>query len=286
MSGNTSKTYIMETEGMKTFIKKAPVDKFDTRTLAFQSNLRQYIQGKFNINQYDSIKVVTGGGTEMFYEIAFEHLNEKTWRPNRENMEIIGKSMAYIHNHCSRNKTQITLNVKTERYDKMDGWLMLSDEIPFKQEAQEMRMDIFNNISRLNSTQPKIPLHRDFKPHNILSDGENFHLIDFDFAAVDYISLEVMGFIVDIIESGLGNVKSFLEAYLSNIEVPNVKPESFVDDYLNYLCTNTFPFYLQNSLESANFKNLVEHRNKSLETLYSYRTKINQMIEDIQNENI
>jgi len=286
MSGNTSKTYILDTEGMKTFVKKTPVDKFDTRSLAFQSNLRQYIQGAFNINQYDSIKVVTNKESEMFYEISFEHLNEKKWTPNIKNMELIGKSMAIIHNHCSRNQTQITLNKKTESYNRLDNWIMLSNDIPFKEEAHEMRKGIFKNINRLNSTQPKIPLHRDFKPHNIIFDGEKYHLIDFDFAAIDYVSLEVMGFIVDIIESGLGNVKAFLEAYLDNIEVPGIQPESFVDDYLNYLCTNTFPFYLNKTLEPNNFKNLVDHRNNSLETLFSYRDRINQMIERIQDENI
>lgn len=288
MSGNTSKTYILETEGMKTFVKKAPVDKFDTRTLAFQSNLRQYIQGKFNINQYDNIKVVTDGGTGMFYEIAFEHLDERKWAPNKDNMAIIGKAMAYIHTHCSRNKAQITLNVKNEAYDKMEAWQLLSDDIPFKKKAQKIRQSIFKEIPRLNTNQPKIPLHRDFKPHNILFNGESFSLIDFDFAAVDYVGLEVMGFIVDIIESGLGNVQSFLNAYLTHCEVPGIKEAapSFVNDYLNYLCTNTFPFYLQESLEPKNFKNLVQHRNKSLETLHSNSDRIQRMIEEIQHENI
>ena len=286
MSGNTSKTYIMDTEGMKTFVKKTPVDKFDTRTLTFQSNLRQVIQGAFNINQYDGIKVVTDGGTSLFYEIAFEHLNEKQWTSTVENMELIGKSMAYIHNHCSRNKEQITLKVKQEPYNRVDVWKMLSDDIPFKKESQQMREEIFKNIPRLNHKQPKIPLHRDFKPHNIIFDGEKYHLIDFDFAAVDYISLEVMGFIVDIIPTGLANVKAFLEAYLENVDVPGIQSESFVDDYLNYLCSNTFPFYLHASLEPKNFNNLVEHRNNSLETLYEYRDKINQIIERISNENI
>ena len=289
MSGNTSKTYILDTEGMKTFIKKAPVDKFDTRTLAFQSNLRQYIQGTFNINQYDNIKVVTGdAGTDMFYEIAFQHLDEQPWAPNKDNMKIIGKSMAFIHNHCFRNKTQITLNVKKESYDRMESWMLLSDDIPFKKKAQKIRQSIFNDIPRLNTAQPKIPLHRDFKPHNILFDGTNYHLIDFDFAAVDYVGLEVMGFIVDIIESGLGNVQAFLDSYLTHCEIPGIQEAAklFVTDYLNYLCTNTFPFYLHGSLEPKNFKNLVKHRNNSLETLYSYSDRIRKMIEEIQYENI
>jgi serine/threonine protein kinase len=286
MSGNTSKTYILDTEGMKTFIKKAPVDKFDPRTLTFQSNLRQVISGQFNINQFDNIKVVTGGTMDLTYEISFEHLEEKQWAPNKTNMELIGKSMAYLHNHCNRNKNQITLNTKTEDYSTMNSWLMLSDNIPFKKESYKRRLEIFNNIPRLNLSQPKIALHRDFKPHNIIFDGERYHLIDFDFAAIDYVSLEVMGFIVDIIKTGLSNAESFIRAYISNVDVSNIKPMSFVDDYLNYLCTNTFPYYMKDSLEYNNFKKLVEHRNESLEILWMMRDKINKIIEKVINENI
>lgn len=287
MSGNISNTYINETEGMKTFIKKVPVDKFDTRSLTFQSNLRQYIKGAFNINHCGNIKVVTDGGTGMFYEIEFEYLDEKPWRPNSENMKLIGTSMAIIHNHSYRNKNQITLNSKRDEYSRIENWNLLSNDIPFKTESQERRREIFKELNlKLDTTQPKIPLHRDFKPHNIIFDGDKYHLIDFDFAAIDYVSLEVIGFVVDIIDSGLGNVKTFLEAYLDMIDIKGIKPLSFVDDYLAYLCTNTFPFYMNESLESDAFKNLVEHRNNSLETLYHHRHTIQQMIEKFKHENI
>lgn len=283
MKGNINKTYIADREGKKVFIKRVPVSDFDTRTLQFQSNLRQNIEGAFKINQYNNIKVVTDGGTGMFYEIEFELLDEKEWRPNSENMELIGKSMAYIHNTCWRNKNQIDLKQKTDIYNNISTWNLLDNDIPFKKVSQLKREEIFKKGVRLNEKQPKIPLHRDFKPHNIVFDGNSYNLIDFDFAAVDYVSIEVMGFVVDIIDTGLGNVKTFLKSYLDNIEIPNIIPTSFVDDYLSYLCTNTFPFYMHGNLEESSYENLVEHRNNSLETMWYHRDTIQQMIEDESN---
>lgn len=283
MKGNINKTYIADREGKKVFIKRVPVSDFDTRTLQFQSNLRQNIEGAFKINQYNNIKVVTDGGTGMFYEIEFELLDEKEWRPNSENMELIGKSMAYIHNTCWRNKNQINLKQKNDIYNNISTWNLLDNDIPFKKVSQLKREEIFKKGVRLNEKQPKIPLHRDFKPHNIVFDGNSYNLIDFDFAAVDYVSIEVMGFVVDIIDTGLGNVKTFLKSYLDNIEIPNIIPTSFVDDYLSYLCTNTFPFYLHGNLEESSYENLVEHRNNSLETMWYHRDTIQQMIEDESN---
>jgi serine/threonine protein kinase len=282
MGGNISKTGTEVVDGIELFTKKVEVDKFDTRTLAFQSQLRQHITGKFKINRYESIQVVSEN-SKLVYKLQFEKLNEKDWSINAENMEIIGKSMAYMHNHSSRNYKMIRLPVKNEEYNSMDKWLYFTKDIPFKEESYNQRLQIFKNIDRLNTSQPKIPIHRDFRKHNILFDGETYNLIDFDFAAVDFVSLEVMGFVSDIIESGINNVKVFLKSYFENLDF-DVKPLSFVDDYLNYLCTNTFPFYMSDSLEPINFQNLVEERNKNLETLYNNRLIIKEIIEDITYE--
>ena len=280
--GNTSNTMIVEAEDHKMFIKQTPVDSFDTRTLSFQSNLRQVISGKFNINRYENIEVKPNGA-QLNYNIQFEYIDEKQWAVNTESMELIGKSMAFIHTHCSRNKNQIALNIKSESYDSILDWAYeLSEDrnIPFVKDSFNSRVEIFDEINDFNHSQPKIPLHRDFKPHNIIFDGENYHLIDFDFAAVDYVSIEVMSFVSDIIKTGLGNVKTFLKSYMEHIEIPGINFETFVDDYLNYLCTNRFPFYNYERMEPTNFKNLVDHRNESLKQMWENRTKLQTIIED------
>ena len=281
--GNTSQTFIEKVDGVELFIKRKPVQGFDTRVLAFQSRVRQIISGSFNVNKFENVGVkASGPNNDLFYEMKFEKLDEKEWAPNEDNMKIIGTSMAIIHNYCFLNADSISLNEKEEKYDAstMQKWLEIDQETPFLAESFEQRKDIFKSINRLNQSQPKIALHRDFRPHNILFDGENYHLIDFDFAAIDYVSLEVMGFISDIIETGMSNVKAFLEGYFSNINIPII-PESFVDDYLNYLCTNTFPFYLHENLEPANYRNLVEHRNNALNSLYNNRENIQYLIKNM-----
>jgi hypothetical protein len=280
MTGNISKVYVKDTQDGTVFVKKVPVDSFDTRTLAFQSRIRQIIGGKFNVNRYDSIEVIPENG-ELFYHITFEHIKEQKWAMSVDNMALIGKSMAIIHNYCYRNSNHIVLDKKENEYNDMGQWLTIPDTVPFKKESYEMRKEIFENIERLNLEQPKIALHRDFKPHNIIADSEKLYLIDFDFAAVDFVTLEVMSFLVDIAERGTSIVKSFLTSYLENIDIPIVY-ESMVDDYLNYLCVNVFPFYSYEKMEPNNFKNLVEHRNNSLQSLYNKRDIINDIILEIK----
>jgi thiamine kinase-like enzyme len=280
MTGNISKVYVKDTPEGKAFVKKVPVDSFDTRTLGFQSRLRQIISGKFNINRYDSIEVKPENG-ELFYHISFEYIKEDKWLMSPENMSLIGKSMAIIHNYCYRNSNHIVLDKKENLYNDMGQWLTIPNSVPFKKESYEMRKEIFEKIERLNLEQPKIALHRDFKPHNIIADSEKLYLIDFDFASVDFASLEVMAFLVDIIERGTSLVKAFITSYLENIDIPIIF-ESIVDDYLNYLCVNAFPFYSYERLEPNNFKNLVEHRNNSLISLYNKRDIINDIILEIK----
>jgi hypothetical protein len=278
MSGNISKTYIKE----GSFRKRVPVSGFDLRTVSFQSMLRQIINGKFSVNRYEQSRVLTSG-SELEYELEFDLIDEKEWAPNPDNMRIIGKSMSIIHNYCFRNNKHISLDTKNSSYDNMDSWLSINRNIPFKDDSYSLRRDIFRNIKKFNAGQPKIALHRDFKPHNILYDGDSYNLIDFDFAAKDFVSIEIMSFIVDVMESGKTNVRTFIESYIENSEIP-VKYNSLVDDYLAYLCTNTFPFYMHDKLNPQNFKNLVEHRNNSLILLYENRESLSKIITETQNK--
>jgi len=281
--GNMSKTIIKEDNGVKLFSKVKDVHTFDTRTLIFQTNMERLNMGSFNINKFKGIRIIPNEHSGFSYEFDFEYIDPKPWTINKESMEVIGKSMAMIHNYAYFNSSLISLNIKEEAYDSMSKWSMLThpDLSELKVESVLKRMEIFMQIPRISTMlQPKAPLHRDFKPHNIISDGEKFYLIDFDFAAVDFISLEIGGFIVDIIDSGLDNVESFLKAYLSVIDVP-ILIHSVVDDYLNYLCTNNFPFYLSDSLDKDSLINLINHRNHSLDILWQNRDNVNDIIKNI-----
>lgn len=277
IAGNMSQTFVkINDDGKKVFIKQKDANQFDIRSLTFQSQLQGIIRGKFNINKFKDLQI-KNSESKMDYIIEFDYVEHQDWVPDEENMKIIGTAMAHLHNFAYHNRNFIKLNIKDEKYDKMDKWYI---PVPAKykdirDEFREKREAVFANLQPISDSQPKIALHRDFKPHNILFDGTNYHLIDFDFAAIDYVSLEIMAFVVDILETGFKNVETFLKAYLDMIDF-SIDRKSIVSDYLNYLCTNTFPFYMASSLDEVSFMNLVNHRDRAFDLLIEHK-------EDIEN---
>lgn len=292
MSGNISQTQVHEVNGKKHFIKIKPVGSFNMQTIQFQCDLYnlykfKYPDDNFKINKFKGFSYGDFKGKSCFH-LTFEYINNIPWQISKDNINIVARAMARMHNLSRLNRKhiidQIKLPIKDNKYDSIDAWNKIIDNAPniIKQDAikaKSMRHWIFNKIERLNLKQLKIPLHRDFKPHNILYDGRYFYLIDFDFAAIDYLSLEVMGFVVDILNQSLDLVVEFFKTYFKNLEFP-VYANFFVDDYLNYLCTNTFPFYMHNQLDGISFNNLVNHRNESLTKLFENRNIINSIIKD------
>lgn len=283
MQGKISKTYIKEFDDNVVFCKLKEPDSFDVRTVLFQSKLSQIINGKFKINKFNGInlKIING---KTYYELQFEKINHINWTPNSENMKITGAAMAHIHNYAFRNRKIINLPYKDEKYDSMQKWLFFSKKDSLINNAYEMRLNIFNKIPRFNVKQVKIPLHRDFKLHNILFDGQSYYLIDFDFAAIDYVNIEIMSFIIDLYEYGIEYVKIFLENYFNKVNVP-IAINTCVTDYINYLCTNTFPYYLSNSLEIDVIKELGQYRDKCLETVYNNQEIFNKIIKEAYDSN-
>ena len=277
MRATMSKTYLKEVGGKEVFCKLKPCNDFDTRTVMFQAKIAETIGGIFSINKFKGINLIQADKSS-YYEIQFEKLSQMPWEPTEANMKLIGTSMAHIHNYAHFNKDLINLSVKSETYSDMNKWITLKKEF---ETAYTVRNDIFEQIKRFNLKQPRIPLHRDFKLHNIVYDGTKYSLIDFDFAAADFVSIEIMGFIVDVIPYGMEFVKTFFEAYHKTIDIP-VDQSSYVTDYLNYLCTNTFPYYLKDKLSVENMTELVEYRNKCLNTIYSNKDELNKIIEETQ----
>ena len=279
MKPSMSKTYFKKVDETEVFCKLKPANDFDTRTVVFQAKLSEMIGGTFCINQFIGVNLKQSG-KETYYELMFDKVEEQSWTPNENNMRLIGTAMAHLHNYAYNNRNLLNLPVKNESYSEMDKWLYIKKD-PVANKAYEARMDIFNNIERFNNAQPKLPLHRDFKLHNIIFDGTKHILIDFDFAAVDYVSIEVMGFIVDVVPYGIENVKTFFEYYNKTIDIP-VITDSFVSDYLNYLCTNTFPFYMKDKMSVESLNDLIDYRNKCVETIYNNKDIINQILKETQ----
>jgi len=276
ITANINKTYFkLDENGHEAFCKLVP--KLNSTIFDFQNLLGDSITGKFNINKYLYTNVKPG--FENSFELVFEKIENKQWDINPNSMHIIGKSMSILHGAANVNRNEIHIPIKNEKYDSMEKWDVMPNTTQ-SQRAYKRRREIFRQLESFNLSQPKIPLHRDFKPHNILFDGNSFHLIDFDFAAVDYTCLEIMAFIVDI--RGEDNIKAFIDAYKS-ISNNGVNFNTMVNDYLVYLCTNTFPFYMKDSLDNTGFMNLLNHRNSVLEYLWNNKDMINKLVKDENN---
>jgi len=273
--GNINKTYLSEDKEFGEVFCKL-VSNPNRSIYEFQNLLARVVGGKFNVNKY----LCTNIKSNNEFELVFEKIENKTWVINEESMYIIGKSMAVLHRLAKEEQSNIHIPIKNEKYDSMEKWNFIANST-LSQPAFKLRREIFKQLKPFNLNQPKIPVHRDFKPHNIMFDGSKYWLIDFDFAAVDFACLEVMSFVVDIIGTNHNNIKAFIKGYKT---IDNgIDFKTMVNDYLVYLCVNTFPFYMKDSLSETGFKNLLNNRNNSLSDLWSIKETINNILNDESN---
>ena len=250
-------------DGNWSFVKSWDKSKYNPHSLLFQEAMLD-LDIPLKIN-----KIISKDDSKR--EATFEYINEKPWNLDITKARMIGESMAKIHNWAATSKKVEALKIpgKESLYDNMDDWHDLevgtfgSNLFEVKLTAKAVRDRIIKSIETeglkmgVNPNQPKIATHRDFKKHNIISDGKDLHLIDFDFTATEYVSLEIMAILTDCIiernepiDEEMGGSKEnrakicieFLLAYKKYSKL-DIIWESVLYDYLSYLCSNTFPFY-------------------------------------------
>lgn len=263
MAGNTSTYKIFHQGKGKFFAKVMPVKGLDISSFAFQ----RYLYDKFesDLKICEPLKIVSEKPDRV--EIIYKYIQHQDWHLSETNIKMIAKSLAELHNFCYDNRHLISLPVKTPVV-ATGHWSSVEDTFE-KTLSVKIRKDIYENLKPYDVDQLCIPLHRDFKTHNIISDGEKFYLIDFDFAAVDNIGIEIMSFIIDFyyISRDETLVKEFIKVYKENSKL-NINWESVLNDYLVYMCVNTFPFYMRERIGEINFKQLLSERNGKLNFTY------------------
>ena len=265
------------------FIKYIPRNKYDIRTSIFQDQLYNNLN---NLNNFQINKILVfnnQNNTGDFIKCHYEVINEKEWELNETAVTIIAENMAKIHNYSYYERDKIDLPIKNSLYDSLEEWEKLFKIKKVNKDDFFLRQNIFQNIKSINKNQIKIPLHRDFRKHNILFDGEKYILIDFDFAAYDFITLEIMGFISDLLdesnfEKRINLIEIFLKTYIKFSTIQGIIYQDLVTDYLNYLCVNTFPVYLKNSISEKNYDNLMNQRNHTLLKVYNFKADLDKII--------
>ena len=261
--GNTSAYKIYHQGKMKYFIKSFQTSGFDISSFTFQNYL--YNNFKSDLKICKPIKIVSEKSNEV--QIYYEYVKPIDWELTADRVSFLGKSLAELHNFCYLKKNEISLPDKVAVV-AMGKWQDVEDSFD-KELAVSIRKAIYDNLKPYDRDQIRIPLHRDFKLHNIMFDGENLNLIDFDFAAIDNIGIEIMSFIIDFYyETRDQNlVSDFIKAYKQESNL-DINWTSVLNDYLVYMCVNTFPFYMRGRIGEHNFKNLLTERNGKLNFTY------------------
>lgn len=260
--GNTSTTYKTDTE----FIKEDCVEV----GYEFQELLYHYVQltDGFAINK--PIKYDNGKAT-------FELLQDLDFDITIENANLIGMNMAKIHNF-----SMLLLNGKELPYLTTALFPTGDDLVDY--DIPERELAIRHSIMfEMNFTPTdQIPLHRDFRLHNIVFDGSTYNLIDFDFAKYGDASLEVMGMVVDLMEHGIEYVESFLTAYVEESKISI--DESIAENYLLYLAASSFPYNRKDTLTDDGYNNLVLERSNRLDLLLHYYVNIIEVLIKLKNK--
>ena len=280
MARNTTRIQIVNNE--KVMVKTMPKNLYNPAIYKWQNQIAEMLE-KSDIGFYANKVLKHDNGILHLDYIDFQYNTE----PDEK---LIGKAMAQIHNYNRESLWKRTsIPIKQEKYNDMKNWI---HDVPIKSDnwlflkSKGIRREIFKSLKTIDEwpKHPKTVLHRDFRLHNILRDSVGYHLIDFDFAAVDYVGLEVMGLFTDLLEINKLKAFKFLEAYAQE-SIDFDWSYSMVDLFLCYLCTNTFPFSMSKHMDEKEIESLAEERNGRLRLVYEYKDEIIKMIGDI-NEDI
>jgi len=210
-------------------------------------------------------------------DVGYELINQRQWSLDNLNTGLIGKAMANIHN-WSHNR----YNAGDLQYLKIKYSPKIDDINEY--DISPSSLDIRNNaLSKITTNVFKnkvgfMPLHRDFRLHNILFDGDNYYLIDFDYSAIDIPSHEIVGMMLDISQHGIGLLESFVGSYTqyTHLEIDS----SIVDDHLYYLATDVFPYDRPDRLTKENYESLVRERDQRIMRLTTYYEIFKEIIDE------
>ena len=250
--GKTSKTAIVG----NTFIK----EKATWAGYCFQRYCvdNVVLPSKFQINK--PIEYTNGKAT-------YRLIDEKSWKLDYSRASLIGQAMGSMHRQCISAELTGEFNYLPKKSFTPPSDISQYDISPAE---LDLRNEVLDSIDiDINSKTPKAPLHRDFRLHNIISDGNMLHLIDFDFAGIDIVSHEVVAMMLDISYHSTENIIPFIHSYIkySGLEIT----PTIVDEHLYYLATDTFPYDRKDMLTLQNYNELCDERSSRLNRLRVFR---------------
>jgi len=269
---DTKISKLIEQDGSIVFLKEVNLN-FNIKTFVFQKYLSLELEDGFKI--CDPISLATNGKS---YSLKYEYINEEEFIMNNTAAYLLGIYVAKLHNFCYDNASNISLPQKHILLG-MAYWNDVLDS-PEKEEALKMRTRIMSQLDDYDLSHVKIPLHRDLKLRNIIFDGIDFNLIDFDFAAVDDISIELGSFIVDMFYENIDAecIAEFISGYKSISKI-HIDWSTIINNYLVYSCCSTFPFYIKDQISEQDFKDLITERNEKLNFTYLLKNTINENLQ-------
>jgi len=280
--GTSSNIYYRKGDEGEYIIKTYSKDNFNDFFLRFQDKVSEIFINNFRINKIiknNDGRLYKKGHSKML--VCYEFISEHKIGIDLRFLRVCGCNMGKMHNFAYENNDTIMGTIKSETYNSMSGW----NKVPksdYSMPSFDARQEIFQALKPFNINQPRIMLHRDFRLHNILSDGKWYYLIDFDFAAKDFCTIEIGAFITDLLELNDEAIAAFMESYIThNNFLDRNAYNNIANDYLNYLCTNTFPFYMEKKMTRKVFENLVNERNTRLMTLARNWSRVQDIIEEL-----
>jgi hypothetical protein len=210
-------------------------------------------------------------------EASYEVIEHRPWSLDNNNVALIGKAMANIHNWSSARYDAGELQYLKVKYspkiDDIGRYDVTPSSLDIRNDAlAKIKANVFKN------TTGWMPVHRDFRLHNILFNGDTYHLTDFDYAAIDIPSHEIIGMMLDVSQHGIGFLESFIGSYIqySNITIDS----SIVDDHLYYLATDVFPYDRPDRLSKENYSSLVDERDGRIMRLTLYYDLFKEIIDE------
>ncbi|MFJ7405873.1 MULTISPECIES: phosphotransferase [unclassified Lysinibacillus] len=257
----------------KTFILKIYNDLYEELENTLKIQMEVYIQCKKTPYIYKNKNGQFVSDFQGGYFILQEYLVGEEYSVKPGILKVLAKDIAQLH--FVINEISI-LSLKKKYYsmeETIDKITFYEDKIAGNNNKDKLLLKllekrkhiILNNKIIYNDNNYCI-VHGDLRPSNvIINNNHNLYFIDFDFAAIDDPSIELMRSSILFSNFNKDNTIDFFNTYKENAPDYKLTYEESLENLLYYLLQSNFPISKKEILDEKYIQEIVEERFKLIE---------------------
>lgn len=220
---------------------------------------------------------------EDFVNGTYPNCNESVLLQISTKLSLLHKTFKKIGD----NKVDFKVISKNEIHDKLykdyaeiDEFSKINTNVSYIDRFKKLillRLKVLDRYDISYSNRYYQLIHNDFRPSNCLIDDKRFYVIDFDFASLGDVLVEILRSAILFSNFNRTNVNLYLKNYFKCMYPDNpvysIKNLSY--NLLCYLVNSSFPIYLHTRLEDKTVINIIDERIQLIKFCVSAINEVN-----------